>query len=158
MDNMYHQQISLLNSLIEICHDRYEGFKNASNKIDDNYLKRYFTKCSRKSLRFIVQLSSIIKTMGGQINKSNLLVKAYRVWVGLHYGLLHSDLQSILRMCEIAEKKTLALYEDFLQNEDIKMLNTNCLKILENQKSTISKTYLEIQELLNSIQPLVLNS
>lgn len=138
MENIYDQQISLLNSLMEINYDRAEGYHKAAEIVKEDNLKSLFAKLSNQSFNFAEELSEYVNLMGGEPNYDNSAFgKSYRLWLdaaGLFSG---KSTKELLACCEQAEKNAVHVYDVFLNDEDAIMLSLECIAIIQEQLANL---------------------
>lgn len=151
MENIYDQQISLLNSLMEINYDRADGYHKAAEIVNEDNLKSLFAKLSNQSFNFAEELSEYVNLMGGEPNYDNSAFgKSYRLWMDVAGLFSGKSTKEILEFCELAEKNAVHVYEVFLKDEDAIMLPLECIAIIQEQQANLKIAYQKIR-ILNEV-------
>ena len=97
-------QISVLNSLVEINNDRIEGYLTAFEETDDPDLKRLFQAFSHTSWECKEELESEILRLGGTPDQETRASgKLFRVWMDFKAAMTGKDRKGILNSCEQGE-------------------------------------------------------
>ena len=110
--------IEAFNSLIVINNDRLEGYKVASETIDDEDLQSFFYRLSQTSGRCKKELIEEVKKLGGvPDNGTRTAGKFFRVWMEIKAVLSGNNKRVILNLCECGEEAALATYKNVLIQE-----------------------------------------
>jgi uncharacterized protein (TIGR02284 family) len=137
----------VLNDLIEINHDRIEGYKRASDEAKDVDvdLKAIFASMGNKSEGFASELSKHVATLGeepaeGTTNRG----KIYRVWMDIKKAFATNDRQAILESCEFGEDAAQRAYEAALATDA--EINAELRQLIMEQKESLKKDHDKIKE------------
>ncbi len=147
METKNENVINGLNNLIEINNDRVEGYKKASEELEDTELKPLFYEMARKSREFGGVLTGEVRTLGGTPAEGTKTAgKFYRVWMDVKAAFAGHDKKAILETCEYGEDAAQAEYEDVLKSED---LNTNSAikSLVLEQKASLREDHDKIKSL-----------
>lgn len=115
------KMISILNSLIETCNDRMEGYENAAEEINDlqyAQLKALFHTMADESRNHKDDLVDLVIGFGGQPGEgpspSGLL---FDIWLDVKAAFSRKDVKVALDACERGEYVALDAYKEVLQPE-----------------------------------------
>jgi uncharacterized protein (TIGR02284 family) len=138
--------ISVLNDLIETCKDGQEGFRTASEGVEDSDLKTLFSSYSLQRAKFAGELQSEANALGDHTPEetSSLAGAVHRGWINLKSALTSKDRHSILAECERGEDVAVANYKDALSDED---LSSNVREIVERQAREVQQAHDNIKAL-----------
>jgi uncharacterized protein (TIGR02284 family) len=140
------KKIVLLNSLIEICKDGQEGFKQAADSSINLELKQFFLETSEERSRMARDLQAEVLRLGGAPeNQGSVAGALHRTWIDLKGTVSFSD-QSILEATEKGEDSAIEEYEKAL-NED---LPPEFNKMIKRQYSSIMTVHDRIRVLRDS--------
>ena len=95
--------IEVLNGLIEINHDRVNGYEKAieETKDLDVDLRAIFRSNADNSVHYASQLSNLVTGLGGTpADGTTNSGKLYRVWMDVKTTFTGHDRQSVLELCE----------------------------------------------------------
>lgn len=110
--------IDVLNTLLEINNDRFEGYVTASKETDEHDMKKLFAEFAITSKNIRQELSDEILKNGGQpTDDTKTTGKLYRVWMDVKAALTGKDRKAILNSCEFGEDQALATYDKVLKDE-----------------------------------------
>ena len=110
--------IDVLNTLVEINNDRFEGYVTASKETDDHDMKSLFADLAITSKNIKEELSDEILKLGGQpTSDTKVTGKFYRVWMDVKAALTGKDRKAILNLCEFGEDQALDTYDKVLKDE-----------------------------------------
>jgi uncharacterized protein (TIGR02284 family) len=138
--------VATLNDLIEINHDRREGYKVAVAELNDPVLQELFARHSQQSEAFASELEKqVIELEGEPVEGTRTDGKIYRVWMDIKAALSGNDRMAILNSCEYGEDVALRTYEEALMADVI--LPVQVRQIISKQKR-------ELQEAHNTIKSL----
>jgi uncharacterized protein (TIGR02284 family) len=132
----------VLNDLVEINHDRIEGYQRATDEAQDVDvdLKAIFAEMSNKSKRFATELSHEVSSLGetpaeGTTNRG----KVYRVWMDIKKAFATNDRQAILESCEFGEDAAQRAYETALSSDE--EINSELRQLIMSQKESLKKDH-----------------
>ena len=149
--------IEVLNGLIEINHDRVNGYEKAieETKDLDSDLKAIFRSMANDSSKYASELSSVVIGLGatpadGTTNSG----KIYRVWMDIKTTLTGHDRQSVLELCEFGEDAAQKAYKDAMAS-DAEMSADNRKLIAEQQSKLktahdLIKKYRDVHKTVNA--------
>src|SRR5687768_2858769 len=87
----------VLNSLIETCKDGQEGFRSASEDVQNSALKSLFSELSIERGRFCSELQRLVGTLGEDAETGGSVSGSlHRGWIDLKSALSSGDEHSIL--------------------------------------------------------------
>jgi uncharacterized protein (TIGR02284 family) len=140
--------ITILNDLLQINHDRVEGYTKAIDELkeEDTDLKVLFNRYITQSHEYAQELISEISRLGG--NPSNGTTnsgKIYRVWMDLKAAIKGKDRKTILENCEFGEDAAQKAYDTAL-NSDVEF-ETTIRDLLVKEKSGLKSGHDEIKKL-----------
>lgn len=115
-----HSIAKTLNHLIEIAKDGQEGFRDASENVENPELKQLFSRYSLQRSSFAGELQALVISLGEEEEKEGgLLAAAHRGWMDIKGKLTKGDDHAILAECERGEDHAKAAYADVLEDEDL---------------------------------------
>ncbi|MEX0772150.1 MAG: PA2169 family four-helix-bundle protein [Balneolales bacterium] len=108
-----------LNRLIETCKDGQEGFRTASEDIEDTSLKTLFSSFAQQRAEFAGELQDALVNIGEAKpeDKSSYTGALHRSWINLKQALASRERQSILKECERGENAAVNEYENALDED-----------------------------------------
>ena len=110
--------IDAFNSLIVINNDRIEGYRIASNEIEDADLKLFFKVLGQTSIECRKELIEEVKKLGGIPDEGTKNCgKFFRAWMEVKAALTGNDRRAILNSCEYGEDVALEIYKNVLIQE-----------------------------------------
>ncbi|MFM6975495.1 MAG: ferritin-like domain-containing protein [Sphingobacteriaceae bacterium] len=147
MENYNDKLADKLEHLLSICNDGKEGYKNASDSVEDLELRRLFLSYSNQRSAFATELKALLSQLGGdRTNKEGGPLGAmHRAWMDVKAALTGKDRAAILSACITGDKAAIEAYDDVLDDEDLK---NDIIKTLVNKQRQ------EIREALSSIEKL----
>jgi uncharacterized protein (TIGR02284 family) len=141
-------QISVLNSLVEINNDRIEGYQTASDETTDPDLKRWFQALSHTSWECKEELESEILRLGGTPDQETTASgKLFRVWMDFKAAVTGKDRKAILSSCEQGEDVAVGAYEKALREESLEVLSQEQTRMVYAQYQLIKSEHDQIREL-----------
>jgi uncharacterized protein (TIGR02284 family) len=139
--------IGILNDLIESCRDGQDGFKEAGENATSPDLKRFFADASLERARFVGELQTEVRGLGGDPEKTGSTAGAlHRTWIKVKGTLTGKDDGSILNEAERGEDSAVKAYEDALQNP----LPATCRTMLENQYREVKQAHDRVKRMRDS--------
>lgn len=105
--------ISTVNSLIETLKDGQEGFRQASEAVQDSELKSLFNEYSLQRSKFAGELQDEIRQLGESDLEtgSSVAGSVHRAWINLKAAVTTQNDHAILAECERGEDSAVAEYE-----------------------------------------------
>ncbi|HEY3251799.1 MAG TPA: PA2169 family four-helix-bundle protein [Ignavibacteria bacterium] len=139
--------ISILHSLIEICRDGNQGFRDAGDDVKDDKLRSLLYEYSDQRMNFSLELKDIVEKMGGDINVGGSILGAFhRRWMDIKFGVIGSKTDSILNECLRGEHVALKKYEDAL----IRGLPDDVKNVVQRQYNEIKKAVENLNKLVET--------
>jgi uncharacterized protein (TIGR02284 family) len=136
--------IEVLNTLIEINHDRIEGYKTAATETDVADLAELFLQFSATSHKCNKELTEEVRKLGGiALEGTRMTGKLHRVWMDFKALVTGKSRDSILSSCEFGDATALETYDDALKNapEDLSFTQSAMLK---EQRAMIEHDYKKV--------------
>jgi uncharacterized protein (TIGR02284 family) len=143
MDNL--KAIDILNTLIVINNDRFEGYFTASLETDNYDLKILFSEFSQTSLSCKTELIAEVKKLGGTpAEGTSVSGDFYNIWMEIKASLTGSEVHAIINSCAYGETVALDAYNEKLRN-NVKELSFDQQTILYSQYDLIKADYEKIK-------------
>lgn len=139
--------IDVLNTLIEINHDRIEGYKTAVGETDVSDLAELFIQFTETSHKCNKELSEEVRRLGGEpLEGTRMTGKLHRVWMDFKALITGKSRDSILSSCEYGDATALETYDDALKNtpEDLTFIQQ---AMLVQQRAMIQSDYNKVKNL-----------
>ncbi len=113
------ETISTLNSLIETLKDGQEGFRQASEAVQDAQLKSLFNELSLQRSKFAGELQSQAVQLGESKpeDSSSTAGALHRAWINMKSAITSQDDHAILAECERGEDSAVAEYQKAMEAE-----------------------------------------
>ncbi len=141
--------VSLLNDLTEVLKDGQEGFRAASEAIEDPALKTMLSDASLQRSRFSGELQQLVRDLGEEPEKTSSVSSAlHRGWINLRASLQGGDAHAIFAECERGEDSAVANYKEALEAE----LPANVRSVIERQYTTVKATHDKVRDLRDSLK------
>ena len=111
--------ISTLNSLIETLKDGQEGFRQASEAVQDSQLKTLFSEFSLQRSKFAGELQNHVIQLGESAPEktSSTAGALHRAWINMKSAITSRDDHAILAECERGEDSAVAEYKKAMDDE-----------------------------------------
>lgn len=110
--------VSVLEDLIETCQDGIEGFKTASDSVDNPAAKTLFLSRLPNIQRGMAELKAEVRRFGGDPDKSGTVGGAiHRGWINLKSAVTGKNDEAIINECERGEEHAAHVYEDALKKD-----------------------------------------
>jgi len=134
--------IATLNELIQMHHDRIEGYKLASRvlKEEDKQMIPLFENCCEESRNYIAQLAEMVWQLDGKTTlRTSFSGKLFRFWMQLKTNLLHQNRATIIGLCLFGEYALQKAYET-VQNRADGLLD-DAATLITNQQTILKRNY-----------------
>ena len=139
--------IEVLNTLIEINHDRIEGYKTAAAETDVSDLAELFLTFSATSHKCNKELSEEVRRLGGvPLEGTRMTGKLHRVWMDFKALLTGKSRDSILSSCEYGDATALETYDNALKNAPEEVTFAQSAMLIQ-QRAMIQSDYNKVKNL-----------
>ena len=139
--------VSVLNDLIEVCHDGQKGFKEAAEHVRNTELKSFFLNASQERADFAITLQQHVRAMGKSPETGGTTGGSRRrAWIELKGTFAGRDDLSILSDAERCEDVTVEASEAALK----KGLPSNISLTLEEQYRQIQVLHNRLNQMRDS--------
>jgi uncharacterized protein (TIGR02284 family) len=129
--------IAVLNTLIQINNDRFEGYDTAFKETEEQDLKTLFSQFMLTSQKCKQELVNEVNRLGGTPTESTRLTgKFFRVWMDVKATVTSKDRKGILGSCEYGETVAIETYQKVL-NEDMQDLSFEHQTMINAQHALI---------------------
>jgi len=148
--------IEVLNGLIEINHDRANGYEKANEETKDldEDIRAIFRSNADNSIHYASQLSNLVVSLGGKpADGTTNSGKLYRVWMDIKTTFSGHDQQSVLELCEFGEDAAQKAYKAAIASDA--EMDANTRKLIAEQQSKLNashyiiKNYRDLQKEVN---------
>ena len=110
--------VSVLEDLIETCQDGIQGFKTASESVENPAAKTLFLSRLPNIQRGMAELKAEVRRLGGDPDKGGTVGGAiHRGWINLKSAVTGKNEEAIINECERGEEHAAHVYEDALQKD-----------------------------------------
>lgn len=141
------KSVKKLNELLEKSYDAKKGYTEAADDVKDPALKNYFREKAAKRTAFAGELSSEVRTLGGDPKTSGSAAGGlHRVWMDLKSSLSGNSEEAILEECIRGDKASVKNYQEVLDNEHV---NESSKTIIRKEKANIEQTLDRIKSMEN---------
>lgn len=141
--------IEILNSLVEINHDRIEGYKTAMEETkDDEELKASFSQFQQTSFSCHAALVAEVQQLGGTAEEGTKNTgKIHRLWLDFKAIVSGHSRKAILSSCEFGDETAMTMYKDVLEDE-MEHLSAEQQTMLQSQLALITSDYDKVKMLM----------
>jgi uncharacterized protein (TIGR02284 family) len=109
--------IEVLNTLIQINNDRFEGYETAFKETEEQDLKTLFSQFMLTSQKCKQELVEEVTRLGGTPTESTRLMgKFFRLWMDVKAAISGKDRKAILSSCEFGENVAQETYQNVLND------------------------------------------
>jgi uncharacterized protein (TIGR02284 family) len=144
--------IEAFNSLIVINNDRIEGYKIASETINDDDLKSFFNELSQTSVECKKELIVEVERLGGIPDEGTRTSgKFFRAWMEIKAILSGNNKRAILNSCEYGEDAALETYKNVLIHE-VHEINSYEQNLLNKQYALLKSDHGRVKVLRNVLR------
>lgn len=139
--------ISTLNGLIETNKDGQDGFKTASEGVQNSDLKSTFYELGQQRAQFAGELQGLVRELGGDPENSGSVTAAvHRGWINIKSAVTGQDDTAILNEAERGEDVAKNAYKSALEEE----LPANVRSVVETQASAVNAAHDRVKALRDS--------
>ncbi|MES2833128.1 MAG: PA2169 family four-helix-bundle protein [Pseudomonadota bacterium] len=119
MSTPLHNDIHLLNSLIETTLDSADGYREAAKESDNPRFQSLFEQRSFERQQVAEDLRSTVTSLGGKAeDDGSILAKAHRAFLDIKHALLRDE-QAVVNSVENGEDFIKAKFEKALEDSDV---------------------------------------
>ena len=138
--------ISTINGLIETLKDGQEGFRQASEAVNDSQLKMLFSEYSLQRSKFAGELQNEAISLGehNPENTSSTAGAMHRAWINLKSAITSKDEHAILAECERGEDSAVNEYKKAMEDEE---LSAPIRETITRQYTDVKRAHDRIREL-----------
>lgn len=141
----------VINDLIVINNDRYEGYKTAAEETKEADLKSLFTEFSQQSKGFSEELRKFSSPEDQpKRDETKNTGKLYRVWMDIKAAVTSKDRKAILSSCEFGEDIAKKHYQEALEHPE--GVPSEALEIIRRQSSAILKGHDKVKVMRDSLK------
>lgn len=139
--------ISTLNSLIETLKDGQEGFRQASEAVEDSQLKSLFSGFSLQRSKFAGELQNHVIQLGEPKPEetSSTAGALHRAWINMKSAISTREDHAILAECERGEDSAVAEYKKAMEDDS---------KLSAPIRDTVSRQYTAVKAAHDEIKAL----
>jgi uncharacterized protein (TIGR02284 family) len=133
--------VKTIKGLIEICKDGEKGYKDASERVENDEFKTILYRLSQQRALFRADLENdLIKDYGEEAKTSDSVAsKLHRGWLDFKSGLKGNDTKAVLEECERGEKHAIDAYSEALNGKLPSYLDERVKNQLDMIKGTLSQ-------------------
>jgi uncharacterized protein (TIGR02284 family) len=141
---------AVINDLIIINNDRYEGYKTAAEETKDADLKSMFNEFSMQSKGFSEELRKFSSSDDQpKRDETKNTGKLYRVWMDIKSAVTAKDRKAILSSCEFGEDVAKKHYQEAIEHPE--GVPSEALEIIRRQSSAIQKGHDRVKAMRDAI-------
>lgn len=147
----------VLNGLIEINHDRVNGYEKAieETKDLDVDMRAIFRSMADDSGKYAAELSNVVSGLGGTpADGTTNSGKIYRVWMDIKSTFTGHDRQSVLELCEFGEDAAQKAYKAAIASDA--EMDADTRQLIADQQAKLKtahdiiKKYRDLHKAVNS--------
>jgi len=139
--------VTILNSLIHICHEARDGYIKAADGITSSAYKTMFAEYAHQRSRFASQLANMVIDYAGESNDDSHPMNMFsHGWQGIEPAVMGGDNGAIFAECEDSEAKAINAYEQVLE----KTIPKDIAVILNQQYEQIVDAHGRLHNLLEA--------
>jgi uncharacterized protein (TIGR02284 family) len=144
------ETITTINDLIETVKDGQEGFRQASEAVNDSQLKMLFNEYSLQRAKFARELQGEAVRLGEPEpeDSSSTAGALHRAWINLKGAILKHDDHAILAECERGEDSAVNEYKKAMEEDE---LSTSSREIISRQFLDVKRTHDRIRALRDAL-------
>ncbi|MEO7983098.1 MAG: PA2169 family four-helix-bundle protein, partial [Bacteroidota bacterium] len=137
----------ILNDLIEINHDRVNGYTKAAKETaaEDADLRSLFMEMADDSRLYAVELKKFVQRTGeAPAEGTTVRGKIYRVWMDIKAAVSGQSRKAILASCEFGEDAAQKAYNAALEEEE---LSPRIREVITDQQSELKRAHDRIKRM-----------
>ena len=150
METIKEKSLDILRELIIINNDRYEGYRTASEELNDVSFKAIHAELSLQSTRFSAELRKLIppNELAPENDETKFFGDFYSSWMSIKSALAENDNSAILLLCKFSEDIIQKTYDDYIIDVDIA---SEVSSLVKKQRKELDKSY----DLLKAFQKII---
>lgn len=135
--------VDTINELIAVCKEGERGYKNASERVENDEFKTILYRLSQQRALFRSELENdLIKDFGQEAKSDDTIVsKLHRGWMDFKAGLSGNDTKAVLDECMRGEKHAIDKYSDALNGKLPSYIEERVQEQLKMIKGTLSQLH-----------------
>jgi uncharacterized protein (TIGR02284 family) len=126
MDKSVDQTASTLNELVQTSKDGEDGFRAASESVEDSNLRHLFESYAQQRAEFAAELQLEVRRLAQDpVETGHAAAALHRSWMDIKAGLTGRDEASVIAECERGEDAAVRSYQKALDTElpdDLRMI------------------------------------
>jgi len=131
-----------LKDIAELCIDGIQGYKDAAQKVDQDYLKSLFTSFAKEREGILNSINQELASLGAPAvtrgrTDGTALGSIHKFWLDLKAKLSSDNTESILEECKRGEKYILDEMDDVLKHQVEMPISS--IQVLQDARYTIWK-------------------
>jgi len=135
--------ISVLQELIETCHDGHHGYRQAAEHINDPEIRAFFNEQSAERDALANELEDVVERLGGKPKDRGSMVGAlHRAWFSAKETITKSD-EAVLNSVEAGEDNAKRQYEEALRSD----LPADVISVIERQSRSVFAAHDHVRNL-----------
>jgi len=153
MENYNEKTADILNDLLQINHDRIEGYEKAVDQLEDSDsdLKAIYNKMASQSRAIAGELEAEVVKLGEKpAQDTTLRGKIYRAWMSVKDTFTGDDRQATLNACEYGEDAAQKAYETALSTDF--PMDPSVQNMIAKQKQDLRSSHDEIKRMRDQYQ------
>jgi uncharacterized protein (TIGR02284 family) len=108
--------VKILNTLIETCRDRQDGFRTAAENIRNSEFRRFFNIFSQQRAQFVTELQAEVLRLGGEpVVRGSMSGALHQGLMNVRSALSAGDEASIIAECQRREEGAVNSYQEALK-------------------------------------------
>jgi len=141
--------VEILNGLIQVCREGYDGYMRAADGITSSAYKTMFAEYAHQRSRFASQLANLVIDHEGDPDDDGQAMKMFsHGWMGIEPAVMGGDYGAIFAECEHSEDVARVAYERVLE----KAIPKDVATIVNQQYEQIVEAHNRIHNLLEAYQ------
>lgn len=143
--------VDVLNTLIQINNDRFEGYETAFKETEEQDLKAQFSQFMQTSQHCKQELVGEVTRLGGEPTESTTVSgKFFRVWMDVKSSITSKNRKAILGSCDYGENVADETYQNVL-NDDLEHLSFEQQNMLNAQHALLKADHDLVKSMHNDL-------